>query len=388
MSLSNKLYYQIKPFIPRWVQIQVRRQVALRKRVRYADVWPIDPNAGNPPEGWRGWPDGKKFALVLHHDVDTAKGHQKCHHLIKLEEKMGFRSSFNFVPERYNVSGELRKLLVEKGFEVSVHGLKHDGKLFSSRKAFEEQAVRINHYLKEWQSVGFVSPSMHCNLNWVSELEIIHDSSTFDTDPFEPQPDGVSTIFPFYVPANHNSQIAAGLKSETKTAALQHRNTAAPNNPINPTNLSREMQPALFSMETTSSGSLFHRDQLNSKNPPTSNLQPSTSLSDGFIELPYTLPQDFTLFVLMKERNINIWKQKLDWIVRSGGMALLITHPDYMNCEKGMCSIEEYPMEFYEELLDYIKSKYEGQYWHPLPKEIARFWVQLNGKPNNIFLKF
>jgi predicted deacetylase len=46
--------------------------------------------------------------------------------LIKLEEEMGFRSSFNFVPERYKVSPELRDCLVKKGFEVGVHGLKHD----------------------------------------------------------------------------------------------------------------------------------------------------------------------------------------------------------------------------------------------------------------------
>ena len=38
------------------------------------DIWPIDKNAGKPPEGWTGWPDGKKFALVLTHDVETAEG--------------------------------------------------------------------------------------------------------------------------------------------------------------------------------------------------------------------------------------------------------------------------------------------------------------------------
>jgi hypothetical protein len=57
-------------------------------------------------------------------------------------------------------------------------------------------------------------------------------------------------------------------------------------------------------------------------------------------------------------------------------MALLITHPDYMNGKKGKCGIEEYPIKFYEELLHYVKSKYEGQYWHVLPKEMARFWNQ------------
>jgi hypothetical protein len=110
--------------------------------------------------------------------------------------------------------------------------------------------------------------------------------------------------------------------------------------------------------------------------PATCNPQPGTVSQRGFVELPYTLPQDFTLFVLMKERNIDIWKKKLGWIVENGGMALLNSHPDYMNFKKGKCKVEEYPLEFFEELLDYVKTKYEGQYWHALPKEIARFWKQ------------
>jgi hypothetical protein len=51
------------------------------------------------------------------------------------------------------------------------------------------------------------------------------------------------------------------------------------------------------------------------------------SLPRGYVELPYTLPQDFTLFTVMREKDIDIWKKKLDWIVEKGGMALLITHP-------------------------------------------------------------
>ncbi len=55
-------------------------------------------------------------------------------------------------------------------------------------------------------------------------------------------------------------------------------------------------------------------------------------------------------------------------------MVLLITHPDYMNFNKGRLGAEEYPADYYKQLLTYIKSRYEGQYWHPLPKEMARFW--------------
>ena len=37
------------------------------------------------------------------------------------------------------------------------------------------------------------------NLDWLHDLTIAWDSSTFDTDPFEPQADGAGTIFPFWV---------------------------------------------------------------------------------------------------------------------------------------------------------------------------------------------
>ena len=42
--------------------------------------------------------------------------------MTKIEKQMGFRSSYNFVPERYKVSSVLRDYLVENGFEVGVHG--------------------------------------------------------------------------------------------------------------------------------------------------------------------------------------------------------------------------------------------------------------------------
>lgn len=88
---------------------------------------------------------------MLLHDVDTAKGRDRCYPLMDLEESKGLRSSFNFVPERYETSPEIRHDLLQRGFEVGIHGLKHDGRLFISRKGFRDQALRINNYLKEWQ---------------------------------------------------------------------------------------------------------------------------------------------------------------------------------------------------------------------------------------------
>lgn len=302
--LIRNIYYHLKPFIPRSLQIAIRRKVVIGKRSSCSDIWPIDEKAGGAPEeGFSGWPEQKQFALILTHDVDTEKGQIRCLNLSQIEQSFGFRSSFNFVPERYPVDPGLRKQLIATGFEVGVHGLNHDGKLYKNGKVFQERAVKINRYLKEWGAVGFRSPAMHHNLEWIYELDIEYDASTFDTDPFEPQSEGVGTIFPF---------------------CLQKRTG-----------------------------------------------------QNGYVELPYTLPQDFTLFVLMKEKNIAMWKRKLDWIVKKGGMALLNTHPDYINFGDGRHSIEEYPAKFYVDFLNYIKEQYRDQYWHVLPKDMARFFNTL-----------
>ena len=294
------IFYQVKPVIPRSLQISIRRAIASQKRRRVKDRWPIDPDSAKPPQGWAGWPDGKDFALVLYHDVDGLKGLKRCLQLMDVDRRMGFRSSFNFVPEDYPTPSRFIRTLSEAGFEVGVHGLKHDGKLFRHPSEFRAKLPRIDHYLHRWGAVGFSSPSMLSKLNWIAELDIEHSCSTFDTDPFEPQSDGVGSIFPFL----------SGNDAGTRT----------------------------------------------------------------YVELPYTLPQDHGLFIILREKDIRIWKQKLDWIVANGGMVALNTHPDYMIFDGSTGGREEYPVGRYIELLDYIRTEYAGRYWPALPREVARFW--------------
>src|SRR5205823_1225493 len=104
-------------------------------------------------EDWPGWPGNKRFAVILTHDVESATGVQRCRELAALEHRLGFRSSFNFIPEGdYKVPPELRAELVEHGFEIGIHDLKHDGRLFASRREFSRKAGRINDYLREWNA--------------------------------------------------------------------------------------------------------------------------------------------------------------------------------------------------------------------------------------------
>ena len=288
----------------------IRQFVVRRLRRQVGSSWPIDPAAAEPPARWPGWPDGKTFAFVLTHDVEGRRGLEQCRALAEIEMSMGFRSSFNFVPEgEYTVPESLRAFLCENGFEVGVHDLHHDGSLYRSRKAFERQAKRINHYLRSWNASGFRSGFMFHNLEWIQDLDVLYDTSTFDTDPFEPQPDGVRTIFPLWIQGTG---------------------------------------------------------------------------SKGYVELPYTLPQDSTLFLLLKEDSIDIWKQKLDWVARKGGLALVNVHPDYLGFNGQQKRVSEYSLQLYLDLLEYVTNRYSDQCWFALPKEVAHYFRANMAAPSDM----
>jgi hypothetical protein len=321
----NSLYFRLKPYIPRRIRLGVRRWSVQRKREQVRNVWPILAGSERQPDGWPGWPEGKKFAFVLTHDVESQQGLDSVKQLAELEMELGFRSSFNFTPEgAYSVPPALRSWLVDRGFEVGLHDLNHDGRLFSSREGFRLKAARINNYLKEWSAVGFRSGYMLRNLDWIHDLEIAYDACTFDTDPFEPQPDGVSTIFPFWVPAPSSKLSALG---SSPTLNNQHSTLNYPRG--------------------------------------------------GYVELPYTMAQDSTLFLLLREKSIQVWKRKLDWIAEHQGMMLVNVHPDYIDFDDTEGSDRRYPVSRYRDLLEYIRDRYSGDFWHALPREMADYCLEL-----------
>jgi glycosyltransferase involved in cell wall biosynthesis len=322
----NKFYYRIKPLVPWPVRVALRRLFAQRKRAMYRDTWPIMPGSEQPPQNWPGWPDGKKFAFVLTHDVESMAGVAKCRQLMDLDRSLGFRSSFSFIPQGdYSISKILRNDLARNGFEVGVHDLEHDGKLFQSRANFCQKAPKINQFLKDWNAVGFRAGFMLRNLEWLHDLELQYDASTFDTDPFEPQPDGVGTIFPFWVPKPRDF--------EGNTDGATGRWSG---------------------MNATRSGA-----------------------SQGYVELPYTLPQDSTLFLIFGERTPDIWLRKLDWIAQHGGMALLNVHADYVRFDGEPPTARTFPADHYADLLEYVRDRYGDTFWHPLPRELAAFTAEI-----------
>ncbi len=299
LGMSRRAYYLVKSLIPRPVTRRLRQ--LYNHSVRTDGIWPIDgryvrflwnvlrcvlTHGGIEEVSIRNlWPGHDRFAFVLTHDVETAAGQDFVEAVADFEESLGFRSSFNFVPERYKVNHGLMDALRARGFEVGVHGLHHDGRLFDSESAFMRNAERINRYLKEWNARGFRAELTHRQPQWMQALEIEYDLSFFDTDPFEPIPGGTMSIWPFLI--------------------------------------------------------------------------------GHFVELPYTLVQDYTLTSVLGQDSPRMWLEKVGFIERYFGMALVNSHPDYLRHERDW--------DVYCEFLAAMKTR-GGGYWHALPSEVADWW--------------
>jgi peptidoglycan/xylan/chitin deacetylase (PgdA/CDA1 family) len=300
LSTAKRAYYALKPLLPRSLTRRMKRMYGSHRALAGQLGWPVESRyvqfqfdvirhlleiLGCPSLPFIDfWPEGHRYAFVLTHDIETAAGQSFARQVADLDAAFGFRSSFNFVPERYRLDRDLIDELRARGFEIGVHGLRHDGRDFSSRSEFMRRASSINRYLKELGAVGFRAPLTHRNPEWMQALDIEYDGSFFDSDPYEPIAGGTMCIWPFQI--------------------------------------------------------------------------------GRFIELPFSLTQDYTLAHVLRETTPRLWLEKTDFIRANRGMALLNTHPDYL-ASPGTWKI-------YSELLSVMSRR--ADFYHALPREVARWW--------------
>jgi hypothetical protein len=82
------------------------------------------------------------------------------------------------------------------------------------------------------------------------------------------------------------------------------------------------------------------------------------------VELPITLPQDYTVFTILQEPDESLWLAKAEELRRRGGLALLITHPDYMLGAAGR--------DAYRRFIEAFAG--DETAWGALPREVAGWW--------------
>jgi hypothetical protein len=297
---TRRSYYAVRPLLPRSAQIGLRRAFTRVQMQTAFPRWPTETAlhdlcdlvlgrvadaAGAAIPHLAAWPDGHRWALALTHDVEHAAGRDAIGRVRSVETARGLRSSWYFVPERYGVSDELVRDLRAAGCEVGVHGLRHDGRDLRSVRMLHRRLPEIRRWARRWEAIGFRSPATHRVWEWMPLLGFDYDSSSPDTDPYEPVPGGCCSWLPFF--------------------------------------------------------------------------------NANLVELPITLPQDHTLFVLLRTDE-RVWLDKTRALRARGGMALLLTHPDYQ--------LDNDNLSRYVRFLDAFGG--DPTAWHALPSEISVWWRQ------------
>ncbi|HEY6127055.1 MAG TPA: hypothetical protein VIW23_02625 [Candidatus Acidoferrum sp.] len=89
------------------------------------------------------------------------------------------------------------------------------------------------------------------------------------------------------------------------------------------------------------------------------------------VELPLTTTQDYSLFHILDDYSIDLWKLQLDLIRKRNGLMSLLTHPDYL--------IEPRARGVYASFLGYLQRMIAHEkIWAALPGEVDRWWRARN----------
>jgi len=212
-QLARRTYYRTRPLLPRSLQMRLRRSFSRVQSKSRFPGWPVETGlhdfydflfeltsrlAERPVPFIGLWPHEWSWALVLTHDVEGKQGYDELRKLLQMELEAGYRSSWNFVPQnQYEVEDGLVRELRETGFEIGVHGLRHDGRDLASRATLLRRLPTIRSYAERWRAVGFRSPATLRSAELMPMLGFDYDSSYSDTAPFEPQPGGCCTWLPY-----------------------------------------------------------------------------------------------------------------------------------------------------------------------------------------------
>ncbi len=303
-NVPRRIYYLFRPLLPVIVRKHLQRihfhgwnQIPFPR-------WPVDfsvealmeqaltlllrsGRATRVPFIWF-WPNGAPSCSIMTHDVEASAGRDMCNDLMDLDDSFDIKSAFQVVPEvRYGDAERLLQGIRDRGFEVNVHDLNHDGSLFQEKTEFLRRAARINKYVADFRTLGFRAGAMYRNQEWYPAFDFSYDMSVPNVAHLEPQRGGCCTVMPYFI--------------------------------------------------------------------------------GKILELPLTTIQDYSLFHILGDYSIELWKQQIDLILKRNGLVSFIIHPDYM--------IEKRARDVYSELLRHLVRLREKQkLWITLPREVNRWW--------------
>lgn len=215
-TLIRDAYYQVRPLLPVRARKYLQRTHLRGWRQLPFPKWPVDTAVDSlfetlltllirsvegkaVPFIWF-WPNGATASAIITHDVETEKGVHLSNDVMDLDESHGHLSSFQVVPEqRYEVTQGYLRNLRNRGFEVNIHDLNHDGRLFDNWTAFKQRVVKINQYGRDFGSIGFRSAVLYRNQDWYNLLDFEYDMSVPNVGHLDPQRGGCCTVMPYFV---------------------------------------------------------------------------------------------------------------------------------------------------------------------------------------------
>jgi hypothetical protein len=85
------------------------------------------------------------------------------------------------------------------------------------------------------------------------------------------------------------------------------------------------------------------------------------------LELPVTTIQDYSLFYILNQYSLGLWKQQTEAIMKKHGLMSFIVHPDYI--------LGGPELQTYKNLLGYLAQlRKENNVWIATPGEVNRWW--------------
>jgi len=303
-TLIRSAYYFLREFLPVWIRRYLQRAYFKDWQDLPFPHWPVDFTVDSLHEAFLlltmrvlgcdkvpfiwFWPDGASGCLILTHDVETAAGRDFTPSLMDIDAAHGFKASFQVVPEeRYEIPDSFVNEIRSRGFELNIHDLNHDGRLFEEKTEFLRHAKQINEYVKKYNARGFRAGAMYHNQDWYDAFEFSYDMSVPNVAHLEPQRGGCCTVMPYFV--------------------------------------------------------------------------------GRILELPLTTSQDYSIFHILNDYSIELWKKQIGLIQRRYGLLSFITHPDYL--------IDRRSRGVYESLLAYLREIIDrDRIWETVPGEVDHWW--------------
>jgi len=304
--VQQAAYYAVRPLLPVSARRHLQRFSLRDWKRRPFPRWPVDTSVEQIMENlvklalkssgrdrmpfiWF-WPEGARAAALVTHDVETGAGRDFCTQLMDIDDDYDVKASFQVVPDkRYIVSERYLEEIRRRGFEVNVHDLNHDGRLFKDFAEFERRAEAINRYRVSFRARGFRAGALYRNPDWMNLLDFEYDLSVPNVAHLDPQRGGCCTIFPYFI--------------------------------------------------------------------------------GNVLEIPLTATQDYSLYYILRDYSLNLWKAQVAKILDRHGVMSFIIHPDYTTKKR--------EQRVYRDLLEYLSGlRRSAGLWVTRPGEVNDWWRQ------------